>query len=92
MKKEHENLLLKAPWSGQKAGGVVRLFALVFVLCGIFTLGALAYFGFKDGVPQKYILFVLGMAIGVVYFTLLFGHVAVKGRAPFGWLPWNSGK
>ena len=87
MNEEYKNLL-KAPWSNQKVGIFIRILAWIYIVCGIFTVSAGIYFSIKEGIPKQHILFIVGMFILVIYSLLLFGYVAIKGRAPTGWLPW----
>ncbi len=85
---EEYKILLKAPWSNQKVNILVQFLAWVYVVCGLFAIGAAIFFSIKEGVPKEHVLFVISGLIGLLYSLLLFGYVAVKGRAPVGWLPW----
>jgi len=89
MKKEFVNLS-QAPWADQKVGSFIRLLAWIFIVCGIISLLIIVYFSFVEGVSKEYIATFLLPVIGISYFSLLFGHVAIKGKAPSGWLPWKK--
>jgi hypothetical protein len=81
--------LLKAPWSSQKVGLFIRALACIFVILATFAICAFIYFSIVEGVPRNYLIqFILGLLL-MVYMLLLFGRVALKGRAPEGWLPWK---
>lgn len=88
MKEAYKNLL-QAPWSGQKLGVVSRILAWLFILCSSTTLSVFVYYSIKEGVPTEYLLYVLGAGVGMFYITILFAHVAIKGKAPNGWIPWR---
>ena len=81
--------LLAAPWANQTVGSVARFLAWVFVLCGLFALSAGVYFtvieGFPTGMPIQF----LGLMAGSIYILAIFLFVAIKGKAPSGWLPWK---
>jgi len=87
MNEENKNLL-KAPWSNQRVGLFFRLLAWVYILCGVFGISAAIFFSVKEGLPKEHALFFIVMFAGLTYSLLLFGYVAIKGRAPAGWLPW----
>jgi len=82
-------ILTTAPWSGQKVGVIAKFLASVFVLCSFVALSAIVYYSFIEGVQKEHFLFVVGMSLGILYITILFGHVAIKGKAPKGWIPWR---
>lgn len=79
--------LLKAPWSNQRVSMVVRIGAWFFVLCGIVALVSATYLSAIKGVRYEDLWVVLVMYPGILYFLWLFGHVALRGQAPPGWLP-----
>lgn len=85
---EMSKKLFKAPWSNQKVGIFLRSLAWLFFICGIFFLFSAVYYSFKEGISTEQLLPMLSMVSGIAYLSLLFGHVAIKGRAPAGWLPW----
>ena len=87
MNDEYKNPL-KAPWSNQRVGSFIRLLAWVYILCGVIAISSAIFFTIKEGVPKENTLFIAVMLALVIYSILLFGHVAIKGRAPAGWLPW----
>jgi len=84
------NPFKKPQWSNQKVSAFARFLAWIILFLGILSIGAYVYHLFKDGAElSKEFLFVTGMMIPLIYFVLLMSHVAVKGRAPEGWLPWK---
>jgi hypothetical protein len=76
------------PWSSQKAGIFIRFLAWVYIVCGVIALSAYIYFSIVEGITKEYLLLFVGMLMLIIYSMLLFGHVAIKGKAPSGWLPW----
>jgi phosphate/sulfate permease len=81
--------LLTAPWANQTVGSVARFLALVFVLCGLFALSAGVYFTVTEGFPTDMPLQFFGVMASSLYILAIFLFVAIKGRAPSGWLPWK---
>ena len=81
--------LLKAPWANQPVGPFIRVLAWVFVACGFFAYGGLTYFTVKEGVPTSLPLEFLGLLVGTLYMLAIFLFVAIKGKAPSGWVPWK---
>ena len=86
--KKQSRALLRAPWSNQQVGLFVRSLAWVFFICGIFSLCFFAFFSFTEVSSSEHLLSILSLVSGIAYLCLLFGHIALKGRAPAGWLPW----
>jgi len=86
--KEMTKKLFKAPWSDQKVGLFARVLAWIFLICGVFFLFSFTYYTFVEGISSEQLLPMLSLVSGISYLCLLFGHVAFKGRAPAGWLPW----
>jgi hypothetical protein len=80
----------EAPWAGQHVGPFVRVLAWLVSFAGLFAAGALIYFTALEGVGTDLSLGVCAMALGALYVVLLMLYVALKGRAPSGWLPWGG--
>lgn len=85
---EKRKFLGAAPWANQKVGKPVRFLAWVLTLCGLCAVGSIVFFSIKEGMAKDNVLFYLGMAAGLTYYLLIFSFVAIKGKAPPGWLPW----
>ncbi|MGI9317799.1 MAG: hypothetical protein ACR2QW_10730 [bacterium] len=85
---ERSKFLGAAPWSNQKVSKPVQYLAWVLTVCGIFAVGSIVYFSLKEGVASDNVLIYLGMVVGLIYYLLIFSYVAIKGKAPPGWLPW----
>lgn len=81
--------LLAAPWANQTVGSVARFLAWVFVLCGLFALSAGVYFTVTEGFPTEMSLQFFGVMASTLYVLAIFLFVAIKGKAPSGWLPWK---
>lgn len=81
--------LLNAPWANQAVGPVGRIFAWVFVVCGLFAFSAATYFTAMEGFPTVFPLQALGLLVGSAYLTAIFLFVGLKGKAPSRWLPWK---
>ena len=81
--------LLRAPWASQRVGPFVRVLAWLVALTGLFAVGAVISFMATEGVPIDLSLEACAMALGALYIVLLMLFVALKGRAPSGWLPWR---
>ena len=81
--------LLQAPWSNQKVAPFVRVLAWVFIACAAFAFGLLVYFSLREGLPARVSLQAIAILFLSAYLTAVFLFVAVKGRAPSGWLPWK---
>lgn len=81
--------LLNAPWAKQSVGPFARFLAWVFVICGLFAFSAGAYFTVIEGFPTDMPLEFLGLLVGGFYLLTVFLFVALKGKAPSGWLPWR---
>jgi hypothetical protein len=62
--------------------------SLGLTLCGLCAVGSIVFFSFKEGIAKDNVLFYLGMAAALIYYLLIFSYVAIKGKAPPGWLPW----
>jgi len=78
---------LKAPWSNQRVSPIVRAGAWFFILCGAFALAITTYILLADGVRPGQVWFVVLSYPVIAYFLWLFGCVALRGKAPAGWLP-----
>ena len=87
--KEDYKILSTAPWSNQKVSTPIQFLAWTFTICGLFSVAAIIYFTFKEGISNDNLLLYLGMTVGLIYYLTLFGYVAIKGKAPEGWLPWK---
>lgn len=85
---ERYKFLGAAPWSNQKVSKPVQYLAWVLTICGTFAVSSIVYFSFKEDIANDNILIYLSMVIGIIYYLLIFSHVAIKGKAPPGWLPW----
>jgi hypothetical protein len=84
--------LFQAPWANQQVKPSVRFFAWIFVACAMFALGGMFYFTIKEGVGDVGYYLAAEIFVGIVgiaYMAGIFLHVAVKGKAPSGWLPWK---
>lgn len=81
--------LLAAPWANQTVGSAARFLAWVFVLCGLFALSAGVYFTVTEGFPTEMPLQFVGIMASSLYILAIFLFVAIKGKAPSGWLPWK---
>ena len=82
---------MEAPWNGEKVNLFVRILAIVFIICGIFAFGSLAYALFETG-EFSFSNLDFRMLIGTIsgpYCFLLFLKVAVTGYAPKSWIPWR---
>ena len=79
----------RAPWPGQRVSVIVRLGAAFLSIAFLF---AMVYVAFPYLAGNKTIDLSLQEAANAmlfVYCLALFGRVALTGRAPTGWLPWN---
>ena len=81
--------LFKAPWSNQKVGLLARLLAFLFLAFGLFTVCTYAYLVIFEGLSISISALDVVTVIAIIYMTLLFGRVALTGKAPKGWLPWR---
>lgn len=79
--------LLRAPWSNQPVRSGVRFLAWLFVACGVSGIGIFVYFTAVDGLPP---LKIGAVFIGGLYMTVLFLSSAIHGKAPHGWIPWET--
>ena len=77
------------PWSNQCVSMPVRAGAWFFLLCGVFALAAATLLLLADGVPRDDVWFAAMAYPAILYFLWLFGHVALWGKAPVGWLPFT---
>jgi hypothetical protein len=77
------------PWSGQPVKMWIRFFAWVWVVLLVVMAPFVFWFVLQDGIYSEDILYLLGIVAGEVYMTMLFAHVAFRGRAPKGWFPWD---
>jgi hypothetical protein len=84
--------LLRAPWSDQPLRCGVRLLAWVFVACGTWAIGLVIYFAVVQGAPKGTPMKFYALLIGVAYMTALALSSALHGKAPHGWLPWQTKK
>lgn len=85
---ERYKFLGAAPWSNQKVSKPVQYLAWVLTISGIFAVSSIVYFGFLEGIENYNILIYSSMVVGLIYYFLIFSYVAIKGKAPPGWLPW----
>ena len=82
---------MKAPWSNQPVSLVARAGAGFFAVLGVLVLVVASYSLLSRGGTEAPIWFMIYYYVVCTYFTWLFGHVALRGRAPAGWLPsWRS--
>ena len=79
----------RPPWSNQPVKMWIRVLAWIWVILLVFLTAVLVWMIIPDKIPQEDILNVLGVVAGELYMTLLFAHVAIRGRAPAGWIPWD---
>lgn len=79
-----------APWSNQKVNRPVQFLAWVLTICGLFAVFSIILFSLKEGIAKDNILFYPGLAAALIYYLLIFSYVAIKGKAPPGWLPWTE--
>ncbi|MGB5297173.1 MAG: hypothetical protein WBN48_00420 [Thiogranum sp.] len=84
---EKYKILGTAPWSNQNVNKPVQFLAWVLTISGIFAVGSNILFSFKEGIAIGPILFYLGIAVALIYYLFIFSHVAIRGKAPSGWLP-----
>jgi hypothetical protein len=62
----------------------------LFVACGVLVVGLAIYYAVAEGRPSNLPAAAYAMIAGIIYMTALFLFVAVKGKAPHGWLPWEG--
>jgi hypothetical protein len=79
----------RAPWSGQRVSLVVRLGAgflsVCFLLAAIYVAST-----YIEGIkPIDLSLWDIANVVLFVYALALFTRVALTGRAPKGWIPWE---
>jgi hypothetical protein len=79
----------RPPWSGQVVKMWIRVLAWIWVIIVVMIAPFVFWFGFKEGISIEDIPFVLGVAAVEIYMTMLFAHVAFRGRAPIRWFPWD---
>ena len=91
------------PWKNQPVRPFVRILAWVFVIITLLTYLAIIVLIANDVIKGNTLLSDLSFVnsgflgffkaifflVGPIYFCVLFGHVAIKGRAPSTWLPWR---
>jgi hypothetical membrane protein len=82
-------VILVAPWANQKVGSVSSYLAWLFVLCGIFAFSVGVYFTVTEDLRVEMPLHFFAVMAGSVYILAIFLFVAIKGKAPSGWLPWK---
>jgi len=88
-KRSRANGASPAPWADQKVRGPVRFAACFFLLAvGVGLMGLVASL-FREGLPRDLSWNLVGALVFMVYGTWLFGYVAIRGKAPPGWLPWK---
>ncbi len=81
--------LFKVPWSNQKVGLLARVLAFLFVAFGLVSASAYVYLVIFAGLIIEISALDIITLIGIVYMVLLFGRIALTGKAPKGWLPWS---
>ena len=86
---EQYKILFKAPWSNQTVSKPIQFLAWFFTSCGLVAVAAIIYYSFKKGILKDNLFIYFGILIGLIYYLFLIGHVALKGKAPSGWLPWK---
>ncbi len=82
----------RPPWSGQSVKKWIRVLAWIWVILLALLGPVLIWLLVIDGIPKEDIMSVAGIVAGELYMTLLFAHVAFRGRAPKGWIPWDSSR
>ena len=81
--------LVRAPWANQTVGPFVRFLAWVYVICGVVVVSAGIYFSVVEDVPARLPTEAIGLVFASAYIFAIFLFVALRGRAPSGWLPWK---
>ena len=79
----------RAPWSGQRVSLAVRAGAGFFVIIGAVVALFLGSAYLTGGKALEVTLVDVAGALLAVYVSILFGRVAITGRAPRGWIPWQ---
>lgn len=79
---------MKAPWSGQTVGRVVRALAGALSILGAVTVGLFVYLLIAHVRDLKSGVLLAGLAVIVFLGVLLFSFVFVHGKAPESWLSW----
>ena len=83
--------IFRAPWSNEVATPGQRI--VVWLLLAFLTLAtvAMCYSAITKGsagIPDHDVWVTARLVLGYLYFGALLFHIARKGRAPAGWLPW----
>lgn len=92
--RKHPGAALEAsPWGDtRKVRPVIRLAAGFFTLCiglGVFLMLRGIMLHGLAAIHVSFSFDVVVMLPLVAYGTILFGNVAIRGRAPSGWVPWR---
>jgi hypothetical protein len=85
------NDFLRPPWSDQPLRRSVRALAWLFVAFGLFTMGLAIQVILVNGMLGDLPLKAWGLCGVALYMTALFLSSAIHGKAPHGWIPWESG-
>lgn len=86
---------MEAPWKGEKVNFFFRMLAWIFIVCGIFAFGSVLFLWVYDGMNINHAISVnelpstLFSTFASVYIFLLVAKVAVSGKAPSSWIPWQ---
>jgi len=79
----------RAPWSGQRVGLVARIGAGFLSVCFLFATIYLASPYVGGSKPLDLSIQDIVNAVLLAYGIELFTRVALTGRAPKGWMPWQ---
>jgi hypothetical protein len=79
--------LTKAPWSNQRVSMAVRVGAGFFVFCGVGAIVSVTFILLSDRLRSEHLWLAVTTLPASFYLLWLFGHAAVKGKAPEGWFP-----
>ncbi|WP_162926306.1 hypothetical protein [Teredinibacter purpureus] len=89
MENSNQTDLTRPPWSGQSVKKWIRVLAWVWVVLLVLFTPLAFWLAIQDGIVKENIPGVLAAIAGELYMTVLFAHVAFRGRAPVGWFPWD---
>ena len=89
MENSNQMNLTTPPWSGKPVKKWIRVLAWVWVVLLALFAPLAFWLAIRSGIAKEDIPGALAAIVGELYMTVLFAHVAFRGRAPMGWFPWD---